>query len=292
MDIFFNDWSCMGAGTLSRRFAVVRDFDELTATLARSGICNLYFDKAPKAFTWCDFPLVGVCKPYSDAISADQRKFIVQILNRFSTDASLDSNLKASLEGFKDSVLMGNAHARSGLALSLTFDARFASPVISCSVAGKNVEINNLHRPAPLLQIIPQLCSRKACKEHKALVEPFWNTAPTKKYHELIEEDLALMKQGQKDKIQTLLMHSEFIANINGWVKDEAMTKKNRSSNKIRRIFRPEFFKRKDAYLSVDVEKFDIRFELHDSRGRHLGEISWDNGQVTGRPKTNHNLNV
>ena len=83
------------------------------------------------------------------------------------------------------------------------------------------------------------------------------------------------------------------IAECNGWVYDERVTKKNNSSRKHRVIFKSGHFKRKNSYLSIDFEHPDGRFELLDKYGCHLGERFFRDGSDTGAEiSSSHNIEV
>ena len=105
--------------------------------------------------------------------------------------------------------------------------------------------------------------------------------------------------EGRKDKISELKEVGELVAELNGWIKDNNITKYNGSKNHIRLIF-TTYSRPGEAYLSIDMKNPKGCFEHYDHRGQHLGEISFKDGKPiprggsdTGKDtKGKHNLKL
>lgn len=125
---------------------------------------------------------------------------------------------------------------------------------------------------------------------------PIWNDK-TKK---LLEEmQFPQSVNNKKDKISELKEVGEKIAVLNSWRFDSKITSINSNSGQIRMVFISESA-HKPAYISIDVKNAYGRFEHHDNRGRHLGEIDFETGNyiprnnsLTGKDTTgNHDLKM
>lgn len=133
-------------------------------------------------------------------------------------------------------------------------------------------------------------------KNWDATIHPIWN-AKTKALLEEMQFPQSL--EGRKEKISELKEVGELVAELNGWIKDNNITKYNRSKDHIRLIF-TTFSRPGDAYLSIDLKNPKGCFEHYDHRGQHLGEISFEDGKPiprgdsdTGKDtKGKHNLKL
>ena len=120
--------------------------------------------------------------------------------------------------------------------------------------------------------------------------KPIWNsdTRRTLDLHRFPQST-----SGNREKKEELMEIGTIVAEINGWKFDEIITKKNKNSGQFRQIFK-SMNRGKSSYLSIDFENAHGRFELHDFRGYHLGEIAFEDGRSTGPqdPTGNHNIIV
>lgn len=129
-----------------------------------------------------------------------------------------------------------------------------------------------------------------------ATKNPIWNDK-TKDLLEKMQFPQSL--DGLKEKISELKEVGELVAELNGWKKDDKITKYNRSKDHIRLIF-TTYSRPGVAYLSIDIKNPKGCFEHYDHRGHHLGEISFEDGKPiprggsdTGKDtKGKHNLKL
>jgi hypothetical protein len=67
------------------------------------------------------------------------------------------------------------------------------------------------------------------------------------------------------------------VARINGYVPDPVISSINATDRKKRNIF---FNGKLEKYISIDYEKG--AFELHDLKGKHLGEYNYQGDLISG----------
>lgn len=109
--------------------------------------------------------------------------------------------------------------------------------------------------------------------------QPIWND---KTKAVITEMEFPQSVEGKKEKISELKEVGEKIAILNGWRFDNEITKINSNSGQIRMVFVSES-KSRYAYLSIDMKNAFGRFEHHDDKGRHLGEIDFATGKYIPR---------
>lgn len=104
--------------------------------------------------------------------------------------------------------------------------------------------------------------------------DPIWNQN-TGTILELLDLKKINLGEGQKEAF--ILKVGSMVAEMNGWVWDEQVSKWNKNSGQLRKIFRSSSGIT-TAYLSIDVEKPAGEFELFDRKGdykwpiNHMGE--------------------
>lgn len=121
--------------------------------------------------------------------------------------------------------------------------------------------------------------------------KPIWND----KTKALITEmEFPQSVEGKKDKIAELKEVGEKIALLNCWRFDNEITKINSNTGQIRMVFVSESESKK-AYLSIDMKNAYGRFEHHNNKGHHTGEIKFETGEYvqkgtakTGKDNSGH----
>lgn len=273
---YFNDLSCGNpAISLSRNFdKVIRFFDLVELLKTNYGLGNVVIDGSLGALQLCD-TLVAECY-YSPVFGFDQRNLVQQLGNYFSRKTEMDkAHVFMHEPTGRRSVLLGNAHEYSSPSISFTFDKEFETPVIKGERCGQEAEIYNLYDRDQAFRL-SNFVSRHDCKPYNPVESPLWNTGATGAYHKSVKEKLDSIKEHPGQNIAILSECADVVAQLNGWELDEGLTKRNKTATRYRRIYRPCKYPRKNAYLSIDFEKPEIYFELHDKRGRHIGEYRWD----------------
>lgn len=148
----------------------------------------------------------------------------------------------------------------------------------------KNVDVVNLYQAAQINNHHPFLVRIKSDivfgkGKWNPYTKPIWNdkTKPL-----IAEMEFPQSIEGKKDKISELIEVGEKIALLNCWRFDNEITKINSNKGQIRMVFISESNLR-NAYLSIDMKNPYGRFEHHDDRGRHLGEIDFATGTYIPR---------
>jgi hypothetical protein len=118
--------------------------------------------------------------------------------------------------------------------------------------------------------------------------KPIWNDM-TKNLLDKCKFPLSPL--GKRDKKVELLEIGTLVAELNAWQYDEAVTKKNKNSGQLRKIFKSKNCS-SPSYLSIDFESAYGMFELHDDKGRHLGEIKFIDGEMNGEADTKGHHNI
>lgn len=293
MYIYFNDWSCAGQGSLRDRTTEINDFIELLRALADTRICTPVLDRKPTKLTLCGFAVSECHQPTKDCKESDFRSRILGIFNYFTAAANLDNTHFFTKQGAEDSVLLGNAHLHGCPAVSFRFDPLYAADTVTGYKQGREASVANFYRADDIAALAPRLYSRTECGTHKALEEPLWNTDATHKYMADREAGItAAILANPNEKIRILLHHATIIANLNGWMYNEKVSKRNSNSGQIRHIFKADALIG-TAYLSVDLEKSNVFFELHNKRGKHCGEYKWDGTRSDDSDdETHHDIEV
>lgn len=88
---------------------------------------------------------------------------------------------------------------------------------------------------------------------------------------------LSYAKGGQRDKLADYQIVGAAVARINGYVADPVISSINATDRKKRNIF---FNGKLEKYISIDYEKG--AFELHDLKGKHLGEYNYQGDLISG----------
>lgn len=101
--------------------------------------------------------------------------------------------------------------------------------------------------------------------------KPIWNDLTEQTIDEL---EFPKSIHGKSDKKEELRRIGTLVAEMNAWVYDENITKKNRNASQMRKIFRSDSGS-KTAYLSIDFENAYGGFEVHDHKGTHQGQIDF-----------------
>lgn len=125
----------------------------------------------------------------------------------------------------------------------------------------------------------------------KAEEDPLWNRALTVAYLDKVSCKDDLRFSTTEEKQAYLIEHGTMIARLNGWEEHKKLSAKNSSGGRIRKIFYSKEFRHKNTYLCIDLEHPDLRFELCNHKGKHLGEYK-HTGEQTGGASSDHNIEV
>jgi len=148
----------------------------------------------------------------------------------------------------------------------------------------KQVEVKNIYHVSQISNHQPYLIKIKSDilfgkGKWNPYDKPIWND----KTKALITEmEFPQSVEGKKDKKAELMEVGKKIAVLNCWRFDNEITKINSNSGQIRMVFVSDS-KLKSAYLSIDMKNAYGRFEYHDDKGKHIGEISFETGEYVSR---------
>lgn len=101
--------------------------------------------------------------------------------------------------------------------------------------------------------------------------QPIWNDLTAATLTEINFPESISQKVDKKEELRRV---GSLVAEMNAWVFDEAVTKKNKNAGQWRRIFRSDSGS-KTAYLSIDFENAHGGFEVHNHKGTHQGQIDF-----------------
>lgn len=286
MKVVANEWSWSGMD-LSGNFTAVERFIEMVDFLSKFEPLAILVPENYADLKLCDYPIRNVYyteKTYQP-LSEDRRKRLLQLVKKFvktAVDNNEDSVLLHLTEDSLKSRLLYFGWKENLEAISFLFDQIYDNDTLICRKPLNEkglAKLVNLHSVDKIKERYDLFIDKAFLKDTNLGDTPFPNSVATRKYiGSITEEEKSSVKQDQSVKMAYLQRHAEKIALLNGWTMDERVTKNNSNSGAHRLIFNSSRFSGQPThYLSVDFEKIDFFFELHDKRGRHLGEFKWDN---------------
>lgn len=101
--------------------------------------------------------------------------------------------------------------------------------------------------------------------------KPIWNDLTAATLMEINFPESIKLKFDKKEELRRV---GSLVAEMNAWVFDEGITKKNKNAGQWRKIFRSDSGN-KTAYLSIDFENAFGGFEVHNHKGTHQGQIDF-----------------
>jgi hypothetical protein len=148
----------------------------------------------------------------------------------------------------------------------------------------KEVEVKNIYHTSQIKKHEPFLIKIKSdIKFGKGNWNPYHKPIWNDKTKALITEmEFPQSVEGKKDKIAELKDVGQKIALLNCWRFDNEITEINSNKGQIRMVFVSES-EHKKAYLSIDMKNAYGRFEHHNDKGHHTGEIKFETGEYVPR---------
>lgn len=298
MDIFVNDFSLACDIPLQAHWDAISKFGSLARNLKEYGVDKIVFPGGYKHMVIGGIQWKECYLPHSTSLKDDQRLELLSIMNGIIKEArasDYDSTHQFSENTLFSitSSLLACSYIQDSPVASFTFDDTYKVNHISGyyrkSTQGRHhaVKIRNLYDIEALNPV--SIISFKDCKKRHPQKEPMWNHEYVQRYLKNIgykgNETFVTIEEKQA----YLILHGTAIAHMNGWKEDTAKTKKNSTPRKLRKVFYSDKFKHTDFYLCIDVEHADIRFELCNHRGIHLGEVK-HTGEFTSGPQSDHNI--
>lgn len=270
---------------------------------------SIEYIKVPKDFKERkiagQYSIIELIENYEDDSLADLRIKLIDFLgNRVFTEIDeieeeilkeIDSKqgwVTVSTKG-EQSILLTGAYLLSMPTISFRSDPFFEVDNLPCElrieysdkkVSTKSVSVANLYSISNCEKHKMQLIEVKktiqfGTQNWDATQNPIWN----KKTEDLLKRmEFPQSIEGRKEKISELKEVGSLVAELNGWIKDNTITKYNRTKEHTRLIF-TTFSRPGDAYLSIDMKNPKGCFEHYNHRGQHLGEISFLDGKPIPR---------
>ncbi len=219
------------------------------------------------------------------------KSFVDKRVERCCDELPNDRYICQGESGYNPSILLTIANNEKLPVVSITFTDEYRCDSLeaySFSGLGKGrlVTIHNLYF-GNRDSYWDELSIGRPGRDVNPAVNPIWDKEGTKAYVDSLI-DLTEVEPGEKKA--HLLIEGRRIARLNGWVEDKKLSTINSGPDRMRHVFRPAKFRHCDsAFLSIDFEK--RAFELHDYKGRHLGEYSYLGEERHGR-EANHDIKL
>ena len=293
--IYLNESSMLGNGTLSSQWSAVDGWFDLvkyledTYRIPKIGAPKHFYD-----FELCDYKLNLCFNPLDKSLDNDKKQLLLNLASYIESSVDSDFYPKFVFDRGGESTCLGAACVNKASSISFTFDKYYATSPLKGHTKTREdrlekAEIYNIYDQGEIY--ISNLVPFSESKRYDAGESPMWNLEMMEAYCEKIGHKANRKSATSGEKIAYLRFHGRILAEMNGWRVDENKTKLNQSDNKQRLVFRSKNFKNEEYYLSIDFEKEDFHYELHDHNGIHLREINWK-GVKTGEADMTHNLKM
>ena len=310
MFAFLNDLSVTPEGVVvADNWNIIKQLLRVSAELKSYGIILI---RVPEDFV--NKPVAGTLSlaEHVRNLKGDDKRLLLDFMgNRLENRPSEIENIlrneqQDKLEeiaiGKKNSQLLLEAYLTNSACLSLTTHTDFCVDFLKCEyvtlsidwgLTSKTVSIENLYSDTSftshrsfLSEFKKQITFSKT--KWKPKERPIWNSEARKILDKL---RFPLSPLGFRDKREELMEIGTIVAELNGWRFNAIITKKNKNPGQLRQIFHSRN-SGNIYYLSIDFENAYGRFELHDYKGNHLGEIAFVDGSSTGTRDTTGNHNI
>lgn len=298
MDIILNDLSLHSTYNTSEAWECFIQFYNLIKFLQENGCAKVLCRKDIQNESICGLKVLDylhkVKRPQQCTIDSSREDFIYSIyfdyLSR-SLEAKDDADYFSLNRDDEDkSTSVALAINNEEPVISIPFEPVFQiNPLQGYKNSSQKVECTNLYDKdqKDLLSFI--LVPAKEQKKIDPKEKPIWNLGPTTKYIGTIKTPKSFKDVGEQRAF--IMKHCSRIAELNGWEYNKRVSDKNSSNEKLRKIYRSIGFKNENCYLSVDFEHPDLRFELCDKNGKHIGEVETRTRHI-GKPETGHDISV
>lgn len=225
-----------------------------------------------------DYSLQTMSFQNGNKLDRDKESFLVTLISKFPKGKSSERKFSLTPEFERISNFIAYAVENDISLISLPL-AAFKKQKIDGYLGSddnnkQKASINNFYGEGDdFLNRMPYEKSQSIEKD--ALKQPLWNQAFIIEYLKNERFD----NLGTNEKNAKIIKLGTRIAEMNGWQERRDLNKinsvrsKDPKKNKIRHIFYSANFAT-EAYLSIDIEGLEVRFELCDRKGHHLGELN------------------
>lgn len=278
--IYLNELSMEWDAPIKDNWEKIKVFGMVLESLKNFGIDKIEVPKDFQNRRICDMEYRLCYDTVNDEqLKREQKQYLLSWMSYFHKCSELLDDVCFHIDSIGESKLLGKCHAEYAPMLSFTFNSFFEkrniAGVFRQSQKTKTVSILNFYKEVTI-QDLPILINKKRSRTLKPLDNPMWNYEAAKKYRELINFSSKCIIDHPQEKIRVLLKVGGMIARLNGWEELSVLSSLNSNRDHIRRIFYSAYFSETNCYLSIDLEKVDVFYELLDKRGRHVCEIKWD----------------
>ena len=292
METVLNDLSLRSTNNDMGHWNVFIKFYELIEFLRRFGYSKVLCEKNVHNSEICGIRIAdSFLISFQDKIVSERRKLIASLYqNVFSKQLDFADDFKPfriEANGL-ESKSLAKAVYDALPAVSFTFDDCYASTPLYGSLHGVTKTCANLYA-SDQNGLLASLVPLKDCKKLNPERNPLWNKKMTEAYLGSFQPRTSFLDANEK--MAYIREHCTQVALLNGWVVQKDLSKLNSSAGQKRIIFYSDAFLHQNTYLSIDWEHPDLRFEMCDKRGNHLGELQVKTGKM-GEPDFGHNIKV
>lgn len=294
--VYLNDLSMNSSESIAANWNKVILFGDVIERLRDWGVTKVEVPEDYHTRKLCDMEFSSCYDTECNTFLGREKKQYLQSLSQsFHKCKNLTDDSSFEVQNVGKSQLLGDCCLKNFPVVSFTFNELFVKNAIDgmlCSEAKSTpFVLDNIYKPFSDDEV-PFVLFKKECFKYKPLDNPMWNVEYAKKYRERINFNPDYIAKHPEEKIALLLKIGEGIAKLNGWTEDKRLSDLNSDKTHIRRIFYSGEFSETDCYLSIDLEKTDVFYELLDKRGKHVCEIKWDGSERKQDASGKHDIKL
>lgn len=284
METVLNDLSLLSANNTREHWDVFCQFYELTKFMASYGYTKIRCSKTLSNSYICGIKVADSLNLSEEDQPTNSRKQLISELYNDVFDHTLEEDAeipKFVLDDNKQkSYFLSFAAINTLPFISFSFEDVYKKSQLSGKIGSKSYKCSNFFSKSQE-NIENCLLPFNFCKKIKPIDNPLWNRDMPDAYLKSINKTVSF--KNNEVKMAYIIAHCAHIAKLNGWSYRSDLSAKNTTKKKKRVIFYSQYFKQQNAYLSIDMEHPDLRFELCDKRGHHVGEVKSVDGSIGDR---------
>lgn len=293
--VYLNDLSMNSSDSIAANWKKVILFGSVIEGLRDWGVTKVEVPEDFHTLKLCDMEFYSCYDTENSFLSREKKLYLQSLSQSFHKCKSLRDNCSFEVQNVGKSQLLGDCCLKMFPVVSFTFNEVFAKNDIDgilCSDAkSTSFVLDNIYKPF-FDGEVPFMLFKKECYRYKPLDNPMWNVEYAKKYRESLNFNSDYISKHPEEKIALLLKIGDGIAKLNGWIEAKRLSDLNSDRTHIRRIFYSGGFSDTDCYLSIDLEKTDVFYELLDKRGKHVCEIKWDGSERNQDSTGKHDIKL
>lgn len=296
MELYINDLSLRTENSI---YALWEPLISFSKTIDRiQEVCNCSVKRPENIWDTCiaDYVLNTMSFPNGTKLGHDMENFLVTLISKFPKGESSEKKFSLTSKFEEFSTFIAYAVENDISIISLPLDVFRKNKIDGyIGLDEKNNEktsVDNFYGEGDdFLNRIPY--EKVLSIEKDALKQPLWNQTFITEYL----KDVKFDNLGNNEKNAKIIKLGTRIAEMNGWQERPDLNKinsirsKDPKKNKIRHIFYSANFAT-EAYLSIDIEGLEVRFELCDSKGRHKGELNVKGELDESKKSSDHDIKL